>query len=96
MARSAVVTVRRAYGAAVLAGLTCLVMPQPRALAASVSAISSTTGAAVPTATTANWSGYVVTGGPYTSVSGTFNIPSVAGYVAGSTVSEWIGVNGYT
>lgn len=46
--------------------------------------------------TSGNWSGYVVTGGGYTSVRGTFTVPKVKGYVAGSTVSEWVGIDGWT
>jgi hypothetical protein len=45
--------------------------------------------------TSSNWSGYVETGGPYTAVTGTFVVPSVSQYSAGSTVSEWVGVDGW-
>jgi Peptidase A4 family len=48
------------------------------------------------TATTGNWSGYVAVHGPYTAVTGAFNVPSIVRYVAGSTLSEWVGIGGYT
>ncbi len=56
-----------------------------------------------------NWSGYVAQGGPYTEVSGVFNVASLLAsqptacqsYIAGTTVSqcstsEWIGIDGYS
>jgi hypothetical protein len=45
--------------------------------------------------TSSNWSGYVETNGPYTAITGTFVVPSVTKYLAGSTVSEWVGVDGW-
>jgi hypothetical protein len=45
--------------------------------------------------TSSNWSGYVETNGPYTAITGTFVVPSVSKYLAGSTVSEWVGVDGW-
>jgi hypothetical protein len=47
-------------------------------------------------ATSHNWSGYVLTNGTFTAVTGTFTVPSVEHYVAGSTVSEWVGLDGWT
>jgi hypothetical protein len=47
-------------------------------------------------ATCSNWSGYALTTGTYAAVTGTFTIPSITRYVAGSTVSEWVGIDGYT
>ncbi|HXW82095.1 MAG TPA: G1 family glutamic endopeptidase, partial [Acidimicrobiales bacterium] len=46
-------------------------------------------------AVTTNWSGYVLTAGQYTAINGAFTVPQVTRYVAGSTVSEWVGVDGY-
>jgi hypothetical protein len=60
-------------------------LAQPVALAASASS----------QATSNNWSGYVMTGSGYTSVTGTFTVPKVVRYVAGSTVSEWVGIDGW-
>ncbi len=45
--------------------------------------------------TSSNWSGYVETDGPFTAITGTFVVPSVTHYLAGSTVSEWVGVDGW-
>ncbi len=45
--------------------------------------------------TSSNWSGFVETTGPYTAITGTFVVPSVSGYLAGSTVSEWVGIDGW-
>jgi hypothetical protein len=43
----------------------------------------------------ANWSGYVADGGPYSVVKGTFTVPSpVAGAPRDTQVSEWVGVDG--
>ena len=43
----------------------------------------------------ANWSGYVAGGGPYSVVKGTFTVPSpVAGAPSDGQVSEWVGVDG--
>ncbi len=46
-----------------------------------------------------NWSGYVITGGVYDAVTGSFTVPSPvesAGGVPGATVCEWVGIDGYT
>jgi Peptidase A4 family len=45
--------------------------------------------------TSSNWSGYVETNGPFSAITGTFVVPSVSQYLAGSTVSEWVGVDGW-
>ena len=45
--------------------------------------------------TSSNWSGYVETNRPFTAITGTFAVPSVTRYLAGSTVSEWVGVDGW-
>jgi Peptidase A4 family len=47
-------------------------------------------------ATSTNWSGYISMGGPYRSVTGTFTVPYITQYVSGSTISEWVGIDGYT
>ncbi len=42
-----------------------------------------------------NWSGYVATAGPYTAVTGTFNVPSLSpGTPDQDMVSEWVGIDG--
>jgi len=40
-----------------------------------------------------NWSGYYVTGGPFSSVSGTFNVPSLTTKRTADT-AEWVGLDG--
>ena len=40
-----------------------------------------------------NWSGYVERGGPFTSVTGTFNVPAID-TSAGTDNSQWVGVDG--
>lgn len=47
-------------------------------------------------ATSSNWSGYVAGGGGYASISGAFNVAKVARYVAGSSASEWVGLDGWS
>jgi hypothetical protein len=49
----------------------------------------------VPTDQSWNWSGYALTGGPFTSVRGTFTVPSLLRYDPGSTMSEWVGLDGF-
>jgi hypothetical protein len=41
-----------------------------------------------------NWSGYDVTGGPFTAVAATFNIPDVPVTSTDTDTSEWIGIDG--
>lgn len=47
-------------------------------------------------ATSANWSGYVATGGPFYQASGAFEVPRVSTYLPGSTASEWVGIDGWS
>jgi len=42
-----------------------------------------------------NWSGYIVTPGTYTEVSGTFTVPSLSSYVPNSATTEWVGIDGF-
>jgi hypothetical protein len=45
--------------------------------------------------TSPNWSGYEVDGGPFTSVSGTFTVPSLTtASTCDERLSEWVGVDG--
>ena len=44
----------------------------------------------------ANWSGYAVGTGPFTEVSGTFNVPAIGPEPVSTDVSEWVGVDGIT
>jgi hypothetical protein len=46
--------------------------------------------------TSSNWSGYGVTGGPYTAVTGTFTVPSLsAGDTNSENTSAWVGIDGW-
>ncbi len=42
----------------------------------------------------ANWSGYVLTNGPFTAASGTFNVPNVSASSGDTYVAIWVGVDG--
>ena len=57
---------------------------------------SPSTGHAVAVTTSSNWSGYVATGRSYNEASGTFTVPNVSRYLARSTASEWVGVDGWS
>ncbi len=47
------------------------------------------------TAGSSNWSGYIELNGPFTSVTGTFSVPSLyAGTPPNDLMSEWVGVDG--
>ena len=49
-----------------------------------------------PTVNSSNWSGYALSGGPFTSASGTFNVPSATGSGANQMdASEWVGIDGW-
>jgi hypothetical protein len=41
-----------------------------------------------------NWSGYVVGDGPYTSVTGTFNVPNLGATPTLTMTVEWVGIDG--
>ena len=41
-----------------------------------------------------NWSGYDVTGGPFTAIVGTFNVPDVPVTSTDTDTSEWVGIDG--
>jgi hypothetical protein len=44
-----------------------------------------------------NWSGYAVTGGPFTTAGGTFSVTSLeAGTPASDIMSEWVGIDGWS
>ena len=48
----------------------------------------------IPTATSTNWSGYVLSGSTYTGVTGTFNIPSIFSSPTDTRTAEWVGIDG--
>jgi Peptidase A4 family/Putative Ig domain len=41
-----------------------------------------------------NWSGYDVTGGPFTAIAGTFNVPNVPVTSTDTDTSQWVGIDG--
>jgi len=43
-----------------------------------------------------NWAGYVATGGTYTSVSGSWNVPTIADGAANVADATWVGIGGVT
>ncbi len=49
---------------------------------------------ATATVTSDNWSGYFETGGPFTSITGTFNVPNLAASGTTTDTSEWVGIDG--
>ena len=49
--------------------------------------------AAISSDTSTNWSGYAATGGTFTSVTGTWNVPSVATSTSGADAT-WVGIGG--
>jgi hypothetical protein len=49
--------------------------------------------AAITTDTSTNWSGYAATGGTYTSVTGTWTVPTVSATTAGADAT-WVGIGG--
>ena len=55
---------------------------------------SSSTSSTIPSIASANWSGYEVSDGPYTSVAGTFTVPSLASSSTVSAMAEWVGIDG--
>jgi Peptidase A4 family len=46
------------------------------------------------TVTTSNWSGYSEAGGPFTYITGTFNVPNLAVSGTLTDTSEWVGIDG--
>ena len=42
-----------------------------------------------------NWSGYAITGGPYTSITGSWNVAGVARSLHATYSSTWIGIDGF-
>ena len=60
------------------------------------SAITTVAGSGVQKLSSSNWSGYAVTGGPFTSASATFTVPFITTAASCSAhVSEWVGIDGF-
>jgi hypothetical protein len=68
--------------------------PKPQTASATLSlTVSPPTN--VPTGDSSNWSGYAVTGNSFTSVTGTFNAPSlVSGTSTSDALGAWVGIDG--
>lgn len=47
------------------------------------------------TAESSNWSGYIVSAGPYSEVEGTFTVPELTSYVPNADFAEWVGIDGF-
>jgi hypothetical protein len=45
--------------------------------------------------TSSNWSGYAITGGPFTAVTGSWTVPSVARSRKATYSSNWVGIDGF-
>ncbi len=86
-------------GVLVLGGLPPLQPPLslPFVAAPAMAPPAAATGAGVATVSTGNWSGYVATsaGGAFSGVTGRFDVPWARHAPAGSTVSQWVGVDGW-
>jgi hypothetical protein len=48
----------------------------------------------VPTYFSTNWAGYVLLGGPFTGVTGTFNVPGIYSSSTNTAAAEWVGIDG--
>lgn len=71
-------------------GAMTTVASHPRIGAKLPSGGSSTAGWA-----SSNWSGYAVTGGPYTSITGSWNVAPVSRSLHATYSSTWIGIDGF-
>jgi Peptidase A4 family len=47
-----------------------------------------------PGRSSTNWSGYVLSGGPFSAVTGTFTVPSIEAAEVDTRVAEWVGLDG--
>jgi hypothetical protein len=69
--------------------------PTPVAASATLSIDVFASASSVPTVLSSNWSGYVELNGPFTTVTGTFSVPSLlAGTPHGDLLAEWVGIDG--
>ena len=69
--------------------------PTPLAASATLSIAVFPPSTSTTTVLSSNWSGYVELNGPFTSVTGTFSVPSLfAGTPRGDQMSEWVGIDG--
>jgi hypothetical protein len=61
---------------------------------ASAKFVIAVTAAAIPNLTSSNWSGYALLGGPFTSATGTFSVPSIYKTPTDTMTAEWVGIDG--
>jgi hypothetical protein len=67
----------------------------PAPLSASVTLSIAVGAPAVPTVLSPNWSGYAEDAGPFSAITGTFNVPYLeAGTPTADRVTEWVGIDG--
>jgi Peptidase A4 family/Putative Ig domain len=70
-------------------------VPTPLVASATLSIDVFAPSSSVPTVLSSNWSGYVELNGPFTTVTGTFSVPSLlAGTPHGDLLAEWVGIDG--
>ena len=90
-------------GVSLLATVAALVLVSPPATGA-VTGVAShpRIGAKLPSGgssnagwASSNWSGYAVTGGPYTSITGSWNVAPVSRSTRATYSSTWIGIDGF-
>jgi hypothetical protein len=70
-------------------------VPTPQATMATLSIAVFPTSSSVNTVLSSNWSGYVELNGPFSMVTGTFSVPSLAaGTPSTDLMAEWVGIDG--
>jgi hypothetical protein len=80
---------------AIIAANPVVTAPSPPSVAPAAVAYPALSQVPMSVTDSQNWSGYMATGGPYTSVSGAFTVPSVSlAAPAQDMVSEWVGLDG--
>ena len=69
--------------------------PSPLAASAPLSIVVFPATSSVSTDWSSNWSGYIELNGPFTSVTGTFSVPSLLPHIpASDLMAEWVGIDG--
>ncbi len=82
--------------AQVVDGSTPIAQTASTTFSIDVSQASATAALSGPVFQTTNWSGYVAGSGPFTSVTGTFNVASVdSGTPNDALMTEWVGIDGW-
>ncbi len=69
--------------------------PTPLVTSATLSIVAFPPTSSVSPGASANWSGYIEENGPFTSVTGTFSVPSLLPHTPSSDLmAEWVGIDG--